>query len=90
MFDEERYFTAGTSAVTVEIAGIRVAPLICEDVWHVGPAAAARAAGATLAIALNASPYQQGKQTEREAAMALLRARDRHGIPVSQSGRRAG
>jgi NAD+ synthase (glutamine-hydrolysing) len=75
VFDEERYFKAGTAAVAVEIAGIRIAPLICEDVWHVGPAAAARAAGALLAIALNASPYQQGKQPEREANIAL-RARD--------------
>jgi NAD+ synthase (glutamine-hydrolysing) len=75
VFDEERYFTAGTAAVVVDIAGIRVAPLICEDVWHVEPAAAARAAGASLAIALNASPYQLGKQPERETNMAL-RARE--------------
>ena len=75
VFDEERYFKAGTAAVAVEIAGIKIAPLICEDVWHVGPAAAARAAGASLAIALNASPYQQGKQPEREANIAF-RARE--------------
>jgi NAD+ synthase (glutamine-hydrolysing) len=75
VFDEERYFTAGTAAIVVDIAGIRVAPLICEDVWHVEPAAAARAAGASLAIALNASPYQLGKQPERETNMAL-RARE--------------
>lgn len=71
VFDEERYFTAGSHAVVVEIGGVRVAPLICEDVWHVAPAAAARAAGAELCIALNASPYQQGKQPEREGNLAL-------------------
>ena len=71
VFDEKRYFTAGSGAVVVDIGGIRVAPLICEDVWHVGPAAAARAAGAELCISLNASPYQQGKQPEREANMTL-------------------
>ncbi len=71
VFDEERYFTAGSHAVVVEVAGVRVAPLICEDVWHVEPAAAARAAGAGLCIALNASPYQQGKQPEREGNLAL-------------------
>jgi NAD+ synthase (glutamine-hydrolysing) len=75
VFDEERYFTAGKAAVAVEIAGIRIAPLICEDVWHVGPAASARAAGAALAITLNASPYQQRKQSEREANLAQ-RARE--------------
>ena len=71
VFDEKRYFTPGDSAVAVEIDGIRVAPIICEDVWHVEPAASARAAGADVCIALNASPYQQGKQAEREANMAL-------------------
>jgi NAD+ synthase (glutamine-hydrolysing) len=71
VFDEERYFTAGSRAVVVEVAGVRVAPLICEDVWHVAPAASARAAGAELLIALNASPYQQGKQPEREGNLAM-------------------
>ena len=75
VFDEKRYFTPGESAVAVELDGIRVAPIICEDVWHVEPAASARAAGADICLALNASPYQQGKQAEREANMAL-RARE--------------
>jgi NAD+ synthase (glutamine-hydrolysing) len=75
VFDEKRYFTPGSGPVVVELEGIRIAPLICEDVWHEGPAAAARAAGADLCISLNASPYQQGKQPEREAAIAR-RARE--------------
>lgn len=79
VFDEERYFTAGGESTVVEIGGIRVAPLICEDVWHAGPVASACTAGADLGISLNASPYQQGKQAEREANMAL-RARA-SGIP---------
>ncbi len=79
VFDEERYFTAGGEPSVVEIGGIRVAPLICEDVWHAGPVASACTAGADIGISLNASPYQQGKQAEREANMAL-RARA-GGIP---------
>ncbi len=77
VFDEKRYFTPGTGSppVIVEVGGIRIAPLICEDVWFVEPAAAVRAAGAMLAISLNASPYQQDKQPQREANMAL-RARE--------------
>jgi len=71
VFDEKRYFAAGNDPVVVEIGGIRAAPLICEDVWHAGPPASARAAGAELCIALNASPYQQRKQPERESNMAL-------------------
>ena len=70
VFDEKRYFTAGTQPVVVEIEGIKVGLLICEDVWHVAPAAAVRAAGAGLCISLNASPFQFGKQAEREAVIA--------------------
>jgi NAD+ synthase (glutamine-hydrolysing) len=79
VFDEERYFTAGGEPALVEIGGIRVAPLICEDVWHAGPVASACTAGADIGVSLNASPYQQGKQAEREANLAL-RARA-GGIP---------
>jgi NAD+ synthase (glutamine-hydrolysing) len=75
VFDEKRYFTAGTQPVVVEIAGIKVGLVICEDVWHTAPAAAARRAGAELCISPNASPFQLGKQAEREAAMAQ-RARE--------------
>jgi NAD+ synthase (glutamine-hydrolysing) len=70
VFDEERYFTAGTSPVVVELAGIKVGLLICEDVWHPAPAAALRAAGAGLCISLNASPYELGRQPQRETAIA--------------------
>ena len=75
VFDEKRYFTPGDAFVTVEIGGVRVAPIICEDVWHTDIAAGARAAGADLVLALNASPYQKGKQPEREANLSA-RARE--------------
>ena len=75
VFDEKRYFTPGDAFVAVEIGGVRVAPIICEDVWHTDIAAGARAAGADLVLALNASPYQQGKQPEREANVSA-RARE--------------
>ena len=81
VFDEKRYFTPGDAFVTVEIGGVRVAPVICEDVWHAEIAAGARAAGADFVIALNASPFQQGKQPEREANLAT-RARET-GLPFA-------
>jgi NAD+ synthase (glutamine-hydrolysing) len=87
VFDEKRYFQAGERPVLVDIGGVRVAPLICEDVWHADVAKGARAAGAGLVVALNASPYQQGKQPEREANLAA-RARET-GLPfvyVNQVG----
>jgi predicted amidohydrolase len=81
VFDEKRYFTPGDAFVTVELGGIRVAPIICEDVWHADVAEGARRAGADCGIALNASPYQQRKQAEREANLAT-RARE-NGVPFA-------
>ena len=81
VFDEKRYFTPGDSAVVVELGGVRVAPVICEDVWHAEIAADARRAGADLVLALNASPYQQRKQADREANLAR-RARE-NGLPFA-------
>ncbi len=70
VFDEKRYFTPGSEPVVVGAGDLRVGILICEDVWHQPPAAALRAAGADLCVAINASPFQLGKQPEREAAIA--------------------
>ena len=72
VFDEKRYFEAGTEATVFELRGFRVGLLICEDAWEPEPARAARAAGAELLIVINASPYEQRKQRERER---VLRAR---------------
>lgn len=66
VFDEARYFTRGTEPLVVDIAGCRVGVLVCEDSWSKGPAAKARAAGAQLLVAPNASPYRDGKLTDRE------------------------
>src|SRR5690606_28250882 len=79
VFDEKRYFAAGEESIVVGIGDVRIAPLICEDIWHADVAAGARRAGADLVLAMNASPYQQRKQPEREAAIAA-RARE-NGIP---------
>ena len=69
VFDEKRYFRAGDETVVVEVAGVRIGLLICEDIWHAAPAAAARAAGAELLLAINASPFEIGKQAQRESEL---------------------
>lgn len=80
VFDEKRYFSAGSEPLVVEAAGIRVGITICEDLWHPGPANAAAQAGAQLLINLNASPYHVGKTAEREA---VLRERVQEtGLPI--------
>ncbi|HKM16345.1 MAG TPA: NAD+ synthase [Marinospirillum sp.] len=65
VFDEQRYFTAGQQTGVVEINGCKLGILICEDLWQPEPAAATVAAGADVLLALNASPWHEGKQYER-------------------------
>lgn len=87
VFDEKRYFEPGHQACVLEIKGVAVALSICEDIWFEQPMALAREQGARLMLNLNASPFHQGKQSEREAVLAE-RARE-GGMPVvyvNQSG----
>jgi len=72
VFDERRYFHPGTGEHTiVNVNGIAVGLLICEDVWLAnGPAKALADQGATLIVVANASPYARGRQDEREAMLA--------------------
>jgi NAD+ synthase/NAD+ synthase (glutamine-hydrolysing) len=65
VFDEERYFAAGTEACVVDIKGVRCGINICADVWELGAAEAARRAGAEVLLAINASPFHTNKQTRR-------------------------
>ncbi|SDT93924.1 NAD+ synthase [Halopseudomonas salegens] len=80
VFDEKRYFAAGNSPCVLEIDGLPVALTICEDIWHPGPMAQAKAAGARLMLNLNASPFHMDKQAEREAVLAERCAES--GMPI--------
>lgn len=77
VFDEKRYFTAGPAEAicTFELKQQSFAVLICEDVWHGHPAAAAKAAGADWALVLNASPYDTGKIAQRQHLLTTLAER---------------
>ena len=75
VFDEQRYFTAGVDPCVVEIGGVRVGIIICEDVWCAGPAAAARAAGAQLIVVPNGSPFHTLQQALRRQVVSA-RARE--------------
>src|SRR5579875_2426046 len=66
VFDEKRYFRAGSEATVVECRGFKIGLLVCEDIWEVAAARAARARGAELLVVINASPYEIHKQRERE------------------------
>jgi NAD+ synthase (glutamine-hydrolysing) len=80
VFDEKRYFHAGDQPVLIEVGGLQIGLTVCEDIWHSGPAAAARDAGAQLLINLNASPFRRDKHEERREQVCARAAET--GLPV--------
>ena len=70
VFDEKRYFSPGHRPCVFVLKGVMTAITICEDIWFPEPMAQARSVGAQLMLNLNASPYHQGKQNQREAIVA--------------------
>jgi NAD+ synthase (glutamine-hydrolysing) len=80
VFDEKRYFQHGRDTRVVEMNGIRVGLLICEDIWEPKPALAARDAGAHVIVVINGSPFCVNYQQCRES---VVRDRVREtGLPV--------
>jgi len=80
VFDEKRYFHPGNTTCIVDLAGIPTSLSICEDLWTPEHAGVSAAAGARLLININASPYHQGKDRERDD---LLRQRaSESGLPI--------
>jgi NAD+ synthase (glutamine-hydrolysing) len=66
VFDEKRYFLPGQSSCLFDLEGIPTSISICEDLWSPLPARQAAELGASLIININASPYHDDKQMERE------------------------
>src|SRR5215211_2641324 len=76
VFDEQRYFQAGTEPSLIELNGVAIGLTVCEDIWEPGPPATSEAiAGAQVIVNLSASPYHAGRPLEREQ-MLVQRARD--------------
>ncbi|MEX2194764.1 MAG: NAD+ synthase [Thermoleophilaceae bacterium] len=76
VFDEQRYFQAGSEPALIDVNGVAVGLTVCEDIWEPGPPATSEAlAGAQVIVNLSASPYHRGKGIERERMLAQ-RARD--------------
>ncbi|MHA5498466.1 NAD+ synthase [Pseudomonas aeruginosa] len=71
VFDEKRYFEAGSKPCVVDLLGVKVGITICEDIWFPEPMLQARNAGAQIMLTLNASPFHGYKQGEREAIVGL-------------------
>ncbi|MGH8295008.1 MAG: NAD+ synthase [Steroidobacteraceae bacterium] len=80
VFDEKRYFHAGAQPTVVDCNGFRVGLLVCEDIWQPESAQLTRSDRAELLVVINASPYERGKQRERES---VVRARVTDvGLPI--------
>ena len=75
VFDEARYFKAGSECPVYTINGACVGVNICEDIWHaVGPTVVQRAAGAEVIVNINGSPFHAGKRAFREKMLATRAA----------------
>lgn len=81
VFDEQRYFSLGYSPVMFDFAGQRIGLLICEDLWDEKPIQQLKQHGATLALVLNASPFELGKHQQRRT-LIQQRAKD-HQLPLA-------
>src|SRR5437773_5270044 len=80
VFDEQRYFEPGREPCVIDVAGVRVGIVICEDIWFPGPGRAARDAGAQVIVVPNGSPYHTRQQGLRREVVTA-RARET-GLPV--------
>jgi NAD+ synthase (glutamine-hydrolysing) len=94
VFDEDRYFTPGPTLNDGVASGlfslddVTVGVTICEDIWYAdGPVAAQAASGARIMLNLNASPFHEGKNVQREQ-MLSVRAKETNSaiVYVNQVG----
>lgn len=76
VFDEERYFAAGSEPLVLDLGALRIGLSICEDIWIEESVVEAEAlgAGADLLLNISASPFHSNKGEER---LALMQARAR-------------
>jgi len=65
VFDEKRYFTAGSLPCVIEYKGVNFGLLICEDIWKYTPIEQTVSAGADVILNLNASPFSAEKHQDR-------------------------
>jgi NAD+ synthase (glutamine-hydrolysing) len=92
VFDEGRYFEPGDGCVVLPFRGERIGLPICEDLWndkdfwrarrlyHDDPGETLLRRGATLVVAISASPFSEGKPRLRRRMLARY-ARDGR-VPV--------
>jgi NAD+ synthase (glutamine-hydrolysing) len=65
VFDERRYFVAGSEPQVCELDGVRIGLLVCEDVWVPEIVEATCKLGVDFIVVINASPFAENKVFER-------------------------
>jgi NAD+ synthase (glutamine-hydrolysing) len=76
VFDEERYFEAGTQPLVLDLGALRLGLSICEDIWIEESVVEAEAllGNADILLNISASPFHINKGDER---LELMQARAR-------------
>jgi NAD+ synthase (glutamine-hydrolysing) len=76
VFDEDRYFQAGSRTRVFARDGVIIGVSVCEDIWYPSgpPEAQALHGGAQVLINISASPYYAGKGHVRERMLATRAA----------------
>ena len=70
VFDEKRYFEAGTDSMVFTLNDVSIGFSICEDIWYQGPGETVKAMGADLILNINASPFHRHKQQQRKTMLS--------------------
>jgi NAD+ synthase len=65
VFDEKRVFSPGGLPEPVELAGVKLGVMICEDMWFPSVARHLASRGAEILIVPNGSPFELGKSDVR-------------------------
>lgn len=84
VFDEKRYFIPGTSPVVLEVAGVRTALTICEDVWDLAwldTFLNGSSQRLDMILNISASPFHVGKIHKRKEILG--RCALHFGCPVA-------
>lgn len=79
-FDEKRVFAAGPMPGPMEVRGVRLGVMVCEDMWTGDVAECLEESGAELLVVLNGSPYESDKVDQR-LQLAVARVAET-GLPL--------
>jgi NAD+ synthase len=67
VFDEKRLFVEGHPPGPVNLRGVRLGVMVCEDMWFADVAETLQESGAELLLVPNGSPWERGKNDQRLA-----------------------